>query len=138
MNIPRHVVLDLLPLYVSGDVSPETKAFIDQYVADDAELAAQLAQLRAADELGMERGPRPPPELALRSLQRTRLVLAWQKWLFAFGMFFTFVGCSFEISFDGGRVQEWHLLLRDSPWMFGGSLVLGGICWAAYLAIRRR
>ena len=35
MNITRHVVADLLPAYLSGEASADTKALIDELAARD-------------------------------------------------------------------------------------------------------
>ena len=39
MEISRNVVLDLLPLYIADEASPETRQLVDQYLASDPELA---------------------------------------------------------------------------------------------------
>ena len=44
MNIPRSVILDLLPLYLAGEVSQETREFVDQYLQTDPELATLFRQ----------------------------------------------------------------------------------------------
>ena len=43
MDISRNVIIDLLPLYLADEVSPETRNLIDKYLETDPELA-QLAQ----------------------------------------------------------------------------------------------
>ena len=49
MEISRNVILDLLPLYIADEASPETRQLIDQYLESDPELAnvAQNYQLRS-------------------------------------------------------------------------------------------
>ena len=78
-----------------------------------------------------------PPELAMRSLRRTKRLLAWQRWLFGPGMFFTLFSLSFEMNISGGRIREFHFLFRDSP-LFAGFLAIGICCWIAYFVVRRR
>ncbi len=39
MNITRDVILDLLPLYVSGEGSPGTIKLVEEYIRNDPELA---------------------------------------------------------------------------------------------------
>ena len=138
MNVPRSVVADLLPLYVLGELSPETLTFVEAYISKDPELAELLQELRTEDPLARVSIAGPRPELALRSLRRTRRLLGWQRRLFAFGLFFTLISLSFEFSFADGRLNEFHFLMRDSPWIFGSSLVLGVFCWIIYVALQRR
>ena len=39
MNIPRSIVIDLLPLYLAGEVSQETRELVEQYLQTDPEIA---------------------------------------------------------------------------------------------------
>jgi anti-sigma factor RsiW len=138
MDVPRSVVSDLLPLYVAGELSPETLTFVEAYISKDPELAKLLQALRTEDPFAQVSIAGLRPELALRSLQRTRKLIGWQRRLFAFGLFFTLISLSFEFSFADGRLKEFHFLMRDSPWIFGSSLVLGVFCWIIYVALQRR
>ena len=49
MEISRNVILDLLPLYIADEASPETRELIDQYLEDDLELANIAQKLSAAE-----------------------------------------------------------------------------------------
>ena len=42
MNIPKEVILDLLPVYLAGEVSPATRAWIEEYLAQNPELAERV------------------------------------------------------------------------------------------------
>jgi len=46
MEITRDVILDLLPLYLAGEVSPDTRALVEQYIENDPQLAniARMSQ----------------------------------------------------------------------------------------------
>jgi len=50
MEITRNVILDLLPLYLAGEVSADTRALVEQYLESDPELA-NIAKESAAIEL---------------------------------------------------------------------------------------
>ena len=39
MEISRNVILDLLPLYIADEASPETRQLVEQYLEGDPELA---------------------------------------------------------------------------------------------------
>ena len=39
MEITRNVILDLLPLYLAGEVSADTRALVEKYLETDPELA---------------------------------------------------------------------------------------------------
>ena len=52
-EITRDVILDLLPLYVAGEVSADTRALVEKYLESDPELAS-IAEESAAMELSSD------------------------------------------------------------------------------------
>lgn len=136
MNVTREVILDLLPVYLAGEASPATRALIEEHMEQDPELAQRI-RLQWADNLGKIAPSALPPDLELRSLRRTRALIGWQKWLFGFGIAFTAIALTSEISFQGGRI-EFHFLVRDFPAQFGSFAVLAIACWIGYYSLRRR
>jgi anti-sigma factor RsiW len=50
MEITRNVILDLLPLYLAGEVSADTRTLVEKYLETDPELAG-VAERSAASEL---------------------------------------------------------------------------------------
>jgi predicted anti-sigma-YlaC factor YlaD len=136
MNVTREVILDLLPVYLAGEASPATRALIEEHMEQDPELAQRI-RLQWADNLGKIAPSALPPDLELRSLRRTRALIGWQKWLFGFGIAFTAIALTSEISFQGSRI-EFHFLMRDFPAQFGSFAVLAIACWIGYYSLRRR
>lgn len=134
MSIPKEVILDLLPVYLAGEASPATRAWLEQYLADDPELADRVRRQFTG---GIEQGSAPalPPELELRALGRTRRMMALLRWLFGIGMGFSAVALSFQFSSSPFRFR---LLLLDYPGQLGACLAAGGVCWTAYFLLRRR
>jgi anti-sigma factor RsiW len=136
MRITREVILDLLPLYVSGEASSATRTLVEEYLSQHPELTEQVVRLKSEDHLDFPEIT-VPPELAMRSLRRTKKLLAWQRWLFGPAIFLTLFSLSFETDISGGRIREFHFLLRDSP-LLAGCLAIGIGCWIAYFVVRRR
>jgi anti-sigma factor RsiW len=136
MNITREVILDLLPVYLSGEASPATRALVEEYLKQDTELAQRIRL--QADNLAKAVPSALPPDLELRSLRRTRRLLSWQRWLFGLGITFSALSLSNQSSCEGWHLKEFHFLLRDYPAEFGSCVVLGLACWIAYFSIRRR
>jgi hypothetical protein len=137
MNVTREVILDLLPVYLAGEASPATRALIEEYMEQDKELAQRI-RVQWVDNLAKITPAALPPDLELRSLRRTRALIGWQKWLFGFGICFTAIALTSQISFQGGRIKEFHLLMRDFPAQFGSFAALAIACWIGYYSIRRR
>ncbi len=135
MNVPKEVILDLLPVYLAGEASPATRAWLDEYLAQDSELTEELRRIQAE---GFHHATLPPavPELELRSLQRTRRTMTQLRWLFGMGMALTAIGLSVEIKLR----PEVHvrLLLLGYPEQLAPCLAAGLVCWTAYFLLRRR
>ena len=51
-ELTKEVVLDLLPLYLAGEVSPETSILIQKYLESDPEMAETAKEMAKADSLG--------------------------------------------------------------------------------------
>jgi hypothetical protein len=49
MEISRNVILDLLPLYIADEASPETRALVEDYLETDPELAKIADKLSGAE-----------------------------------------------------------------------------------------
>jgi anti-sigma factor RsiW len=134
MSIPKEVILDLLPVYLAGEASPATRAWLEQQLAQDPDLADRVRRQRT-ETLDQPSTPPLPPELELRALRRTRRMMALVRWLFGLGMAFSAVALALEISF---RPLKVHLLLLDYPAQLSPCLAAGVACWTAYLILRRR
>ena len=133
MNVTREIILDLLPVYLSGEASPATRSLVEEYMKQDPELAQRI-RLQWTENIAKVAPSALPPDLELRSLSRTRRLLGLQRWLFGFGIFFF----RNEFWFADGRLKEFHFLLRDYPTEFGICLTFGLTCWIAYFSIVRR
>jgi anti-sigma factor RsiW len=139
MEITRDIILDLLPVYLAGEASPATRALVEQFIQQDAELAQRVRQLSEQNLAALQSTPRPPPELELKSLRRTRALIGWQRWLFGLGLGFTLPLLSFEIDIEDGHLRHFSFfLLRNHPLLSATALVLGAACWFAYYRIRRQ
>jgi predicted anti-sigma-YlaC factor YlaD len=137
MNVTREVILDLLPVYLAGEASPETRTLVEEYMQKDPELAQRI-RLQWAENFEKAVPSELPPDLELKSLRRTRSLLGWQRWLFGFGIGFCALALSNQFSWEDGHFKEFHFLLRDYPLQLGACLALGIACWIAYFRIRRR
>lgn len=46
MNVTRDVIYDLLPGYFSGDISPDTKALVEEFLRQDPEFSKMMERFR--------------------------------------------------------------------------------------------
>lgn len=129
MNVTREVIQDLLPLYQEGEVSPDTRRLVEEYLATDSELREQMtATAFKPKRLAL----RVEIDQALATLELTKRTMRRQKWLQFFAILFTLV--PFSSYGTGGELK--FLLLRDAPLslipLWGGAAVL----WFYYFKSR--
>jgi anti-sigma factor RsiW len=130
MNIPRHLIIDLLPLYLAEEVSDETRTVIEEYLKTDPQLAALAKQAKNAPSL--QEIPAPiNKETEMEALKKVKkMMLAVQHHVFlVVAVIATFmVGISAVFLWDEPRGPQ-------APYIFGG---LALIFWIAFLLVNKR
>jgi hypothetical protein len=122
MHVTRDVVSDLWPVYESGEASADTKALVEEFLAQDAPFAATLRgnlQLPALEA-------RMSPESETIALERTRDLVHGRGWLRGVRLI-ALVLTVFAIS----------RLFRDTTWtvsprVFIGDAVGAVLAWTIY------
>ena len=131
MNVTKDVIKDLLPLYQAGEASQDTRRLVDDYLGNNPELRQLVAS--ALDNGGTKMSVRPEIDQALATLEKTKRVMARQKWTHFYALLFTFMPFSF--AWQGGQLK--YLLVRDAPWsllpLWGAAAVL----WVSYAKTRK-
>jgi hypothetical protein len=120
MKITRAIIVDLWPVYSSGDASPETLALVEEFLRDDPELAEQLRREPALPA----HVPPLPPDHETRALTLTRQRLRGLRWLLLLALIFS--GQAF------GRIvsdTSWDVSPRS--FIITASIAAG--FWMAYL-----
>jgi predicted S18 family serine protease len=46
MEVSRNVVMDLLPVYLAGEASQDTRALVEEYIQSDKELAQMVEEAK--------------------------------------------------------------------------------------------
>ncbi len=118
MNISKEVIRDLLPVYVAGEASADTRALVARELVENAELRAEAAMLGTVP---IARAT-PPVDLGLETLRRTQRLLRRRAVLSAFSVFFS----------------TFSLVLFDRGWGITGRLgqtaclVIAATGWALF------
>src|SRR5471032_1381528 len=86
-NITRDVIVDLWPLYVSGDASQDTRGLVEAFLSQDPEFARELS--RPSGPLPGHDMPSLPPDHELKTLARIKRQLAGPRWLLQLALVFT-------------------------------------------------
>ncbi len=130
MNVTREIVKDLLPLYVSGEASAESRAAVEEWLRADPELT------RLAEALRDDGAPvvTLPSGSGQTELATTKALLRRRSWLMALALLFTGLPFSFEIGSGGFH----FFMLRDAPLMSALSLLVAVGLWIAFAAVSRR
>ncbi len=134
MNVTKDVVIDLLPAYLSGEASADTRALIEEMAARDPAVARLLdAARREEGEPALRQPLVPPANLERESISRTRAALRWRGWLLGLAVACTLL--PFAWSFSDGYVH--FVLFYDKP---ASQLlwVLALAFWLGYSALGRR
>ena len=137
MKITKNVVMDLLPVYLSGEASSDTKDLIEEFLRQDPEYAkvveAQKREFGRQQEL-LEPAGAPSADHELRTLAQTRSLMERQKWSMALALMLT--GLPFSFAFNGGHLT--FMIVRDQPWLAVMSWLAAVVFWIQYFITRRR
>lgn len=140
ISITPDVIKDLLPLYVAGEASADTRAIVDAWLRTDAETAAYaaaLAQVHAAPAGPLTTRAMRPGRVAgagPAALAETKSLLRRKTWLMAAAIFCS--GVPFTIA--GGDEGVRFFMLRDAPRVAMALLTVAAVCWVMFgLTVRR-
>jgi hypothetical protein len=136
MKVTRDVVLDLLPLYLAGEASPDTRALVEEFLRQDPDLERRVRERDQA--LWRDTGSGPSPEMELETLKRTRGLLVRLRWTCALATAFTAIALALRVDFTGGRLTTFRFLIFDFPGPLGACLVVAAALWLLYFSMRRR
>jgi len=85
MNTSKEVIRDLLPVYVAGEASGDTRALVESALADDADLRKEAAIMGNVPAVCVT----PPAALGVDALKRTQRLLRRRTLVAGFSVFFT-------------------------------------------------
>jgi hypothetical protein len=121
-NVTRQVISDLWPLYLSGDVSADTRRLVEDFLAGDPEFARSLREA-ADDPLQTCLPPPLPPDHQMKTLERVKRRLWGYPMLLQLAILFS--------CFAFGRIvsdTSWDV----SPRNFIITAALAGAFWIAF------
>jgi anti-sigma factor RsiW len=128
MTLTRDVVKDLLPVYLAGESSADTRRMVDEFLAGDAALAGEVRPLAALNSRC-----RPLLRGATRSGARRDTPATSRTSTLAMAVFFTLAPFTSKFDGSGFTFVMWRDK-RQSRWR-GGARRLAGI---AHFWIRSR
>ena len=135
MNITQGVVTDLLPVYLSGEASSDTKSLVEDYFREnpDFERIARSAGT-PLDTLRCVQPVAASSEKEKRDIESVRCGLERRKWLFGLSLFLTF--SPFWFYFTHGHFAS--LTVGDNLWKAAFDWSMAALFWFLYFAQLRR
>jgi hypothetical protein len=128
MKITRDVIYDLLPGYFAGDVSADTRALIDEFLATDPEFARMTSRFqRLFDERTVDTSERGRERLGL---ERARSRAERQQISAAFAIAYS-LAAAFPIVMDLLRGQPFQAKSLFISIVFASIAFVSTISWVA-------
>jgi anti-sigma factor RsiW len=127
-KISKHVILDLLPLYLADEVSAETRNLIEEYLKTDPQLATLAAQAKQAPHV--QEIPAPlKKETEMEALKKVKKMMVQHNIFLTLAVILTImVGISYIFLWDEPRGAQ-------APLVFGG---LAALFWVAFFMVKRK
>ena len=133
MTVTRDVVRDLLPVYLSGEASADTRRLVETFLVGDPALAQEVEAARG-DDFELPATPAPGTTSEKESLDQTRRLLKHRTSTLVVAAIFTVLPLSF--AFDESGIT--FLLVRDKPKIAIAWWLTAAIMWISHFIIRRR
>ena len=111
MKLTRDIVIDLLPVYESGEASADTRAAVDAFLQQDSELARIVKAARQSPVAPAAGVAAAAPAAEREALERTRKALRRKSWTLALALFFTVL--PFTFAFSGNEIV--FFMWQDEP-----------------------
>jgi anti-sigma factor RsiW len=129
MKVTRDVILDVWPVYESGEASADTRALVEAYLEQDPEFA-RLIRAERKDIVTSAVTAALPPEKEIEALIATQTLLKRRMQYLALGISFVLVAAIF-------RFPRW---MRLGGLEVGRIIVLGigAYGWAMFWTVHRR
>lgn len=130
MDIPRHLIIDLLPSYLADDISDSTRSVIEQTLQQDDELRTLLNENVMLDDdvpINLTKDDE------MKSFQRTKQLMNQQSLLMAVAFFLTLLPLSIRGGSEGIR-WAW----TEQPIVAVVSLIAAAILWIVYINLSRQ
>jgi anti-sigma factor RsiW len=125
MKITRDVVVDLWPVYGSGEASADTRALVEGYLAQDPELARLLREGEHAKILEPV-ALAPAPDHEMKAFARAKRALVAKNWPLFLAMMFSCLAF-------GRIVSDTSWDPDKSAWGFAVMAAIAAVFWVIFL-----
>ncbi len=81
-SVPRNVILDLLPAYIAGEASRESRAIIEEFAENDTQIA-EIIRTGKLDPVPISRKISVPDDLEMKTIKLVRKSIRRRMWYVA-------------------------------------------------------
>ncbi len=78
-SVPRNVILDLLPAYIAGEASEESRALVEEFARNDPQIA-RLIRTGTLEPEAISPKMATPDDLEMKTMKRVRRSIRRQMW----------------------------------------------------------
>jgi hypothetical protein len=132
VKVTREVINDLIPAYLVGEASEDSRALVEEFLRGDPEFAALVRNEQSIELL------KQPITLAAdhekQSLTRLKRLIKLQTWFLALALFFSVV--PFSVKIEDGSIR--FFMLQNTSWLAAIYWSIAALFWLGYFLIRRR
>ncbi len=133
MKLQRDVIIDLLPVYFSGEASPATRALVEDYFLEDPDFEKIARGASRPLEALQTPAPAPEREQEKAALERAREVVQTRASYLWLAICFTVLPLLFKIR-DHKLV---FIMFQERPTLGVIFAALGVFFWFCYFRVRR-
>ena len=134
MKVDRQVIIDLLPVYFSGEASLPTRTLVEDYFREDPEFERIARNGNRSVEALKVAALAPDAEKEKQTLVRTRDHLRARNIWMGFAIAYCLLPFSFMVT---DNRLTW-MMLRDNPKGAIMFALFGIVCWAMFFIHNRR
>jgi len=130
MKITRDVVTDLLPVYLAGEASADTRALVEEFLKQNPEFAKLIAEEErslAQPSIQLQK------ETEMKTLEMTKKLLAKRSWYMGFAIFFTALPLSIR-----GDEQGVYWMWAGAPMIPITSIAVAVLMWFLYARTKHK
>ena len=132
MKVTHDVIIDLLPLYFSGEASEDTKVLIDTYFEQNSEFA-EKAKATSKQNITNEIPITLTKEDEMDTFNKTKKFIKLRSWLLGFAIFFTLAPAS--VAHIDGKTYWFATEASLTALAYG---LVGVTFWVSYFITRHK
>ena len=127
MKITDDVIIDLIPVYQSGEASEDTQALVETYFQENPAFAQMITQIE--NKLNVLSTSDITIAQEKEAIMRVKKILRWRSILFGIALFCSLMPLSAAGNSEDGLT--W-MMIRDLPILAAGFIFFAMISWGAY------